>query len=202
MSDGYLSRDKAHLARQQRERRAGMVRIDYMPSREALAAFEARRGREVPGSVAATNSAVLDAILGEWAELAGIDCRGVDRPKSPVAVPGIKTPNAGARAGAYESGPHGRRHSRGDIEGAYESGGSSPDSVAQPARLPAGPLHPKIATRRVTCGARRHRDGQPCQAKNEPGKRRCRFHGGRSTGPRTPEGKARALANLRQYRKP
>nr|WP_281383384.1 HGGxSTG domain-containing protein [Pseudoxanthomonas broegbernensis] len=56
------------------------------------------------------------------------------------------------------------------------------------------------ATRRVICGAKRHRDGQPCQAKSEPGKRRCRFHGGRSTGPTTPEGKARALANLRQYR--
>ena len=57
------------------------------------------------------------------------------------------------------------------------------------------------STARVTCGAKRHRDGQPCQAKSEPGKRRCRFHGGRSTGPKTPEGKARALANLRQNRR-
>ncbi|MDE2406856.1 MAG: hypothetical protein KGL91_03215 [Xanthomonadaceae bacterium] len=55
---------------------------------------------------------------------------------------------------------------------------------------------------RVQCGATRHRDGQPCQAKSEPGKRRCRFHGGRSTGPKTEAGKARALANLRQYREP
>ena len=64
--------------------------------------------------------------------------------------------------------------------------------------------HPRAneSGRRVVCGARRHRDGQPCQAKSEPGKKRCRFHGGRSTGPRTPEGKARALANLRQYRAP
>ncbi|MFZ5657834.1 MAG: HGGxSTG domain-containing protein [Pseudomonadota bacterium] len=54
------------------------------------------------------------------------------------------------------------------------------------------------AGRRVICGARRHRDGKPCGALSEPGKRRCRFHGGRSTGPRTPEGKARALANLRR----
>ena len=37
---------------------------------------------------------------------------------------------------------------------------------------------------RVPCGATRHRDGQPCQALSEPGKHRCRFHGGRSTGPR------------------
>src|SRR3546814_9322855 len=53
---------------------------------------------------------------------------------------------------------------------------------------------------RPRCGATRHRDGQPCQAPCEPGKQRCRFHGGRSTGPRTEAGKARALANLRQYR--
>src|SRR3546814_10251055 len=50
---------------------------------------------------------------------------------------------------------------------------------------------------RPRCGATRHRDGQPCQAPCEPGKQRCRFHGGRSTGPRTEAGKARALANLR-----
>jgi len=51
------------------------------------------------------------------------------------------------------------------------------------------------------CGAKRHRDGQLCEAKPEPGRRRCRFHGGRSTGPRTIEGKKRSLANLcRQVR--
>jgi hypothetical protein len=50
---------------------------------------------------------------------------------------------------------------------------------------------------RVPCGARRRRDGQPCEALSVPGKRRCKWHGGCSTGPRTPEGKARALANLR-----
>lgn len=53
---------------------------------------------------------------------------------------------------------------------------------------------------RVPCGAKRHRDGKPCEALSEPGKRRCRFHGGRSTGPRTEAGKARALANLRRGR--
>ena len=30
---------------------------------------------------------------------------------------------------------------------------------------------------------------------------RCRLHGGFSTGPRTPEGKAKALKNLKQYRR-
>ncbi|WP_177213156.1 helix-turn-helix domain-containing protein [Celeribacter neptunius] len=43
------------------------------------------------------------------------------------------------------------------------------------------------ATRRVTCGAKT-RKGTPCRMKSEPGKRRCKFHGGKSTGARTPEG--------------
>ncbi len=51
---------------------------------------------------------------------------------------------------------------------------------------------------RVVCGATRHRDGQPCEALSVPGKRRCRFHGGASTGPRTAEGKAKVAANLRK----
>lgn len=52
---------------------------------------------------------------------------------------------------------------------------------------------------RERCGARRRSDGQPCQAPCVPGKKRCKWHGGCSTGPRTEEGKERALANLRQF---
>jgi hypothetical protein len=40
------------------------------------------------------------------------------------------------------------------------------------------------------CGART-RKGAPCRAKALPGKTRCKFHGGASTGPRTPEGRER-----------
>jgi hypothetical protein len=40
--------------------------------------------------------------------------------------------------------------------------------------------------------------GQPCMARAmENG--RCRYHGGLSTGPKTAEGKRRALMNLKQY---
>ena len=46
------------------------------------------------------------------------------------------------------------------------------------------------ARRRVKCGAKT-RNGTPCRHKSEPGRRRCKFHGGKSTGPRTPEGRAR-----------
>ena len=52
---------------------------------------------------------------------------------------------------------------------------------------------------RQPCGARRRRDGKPCNALNVPGSDRCKWHGGMSTGPKTPEGRIRALANLRQY---
>lgn len=49
------------------------------------------------------------------------------------------------------------------------------------------------------CGART-RKGTPCRAKPMPGKTRCRFHGGASTGPRTEEGKARiAEAQRRRW---
>ena len=54
---------------------------------------------------------------------------------------------------------------------------------------------------RVICGAKRCRDGQPCQGLSVPGKRRCKWHGGASTGPRTDEGRARSMSNLRQYRR-
>jgi len=45
----------------------------------------------------------------------------------------------------------------------------------------------RAITRRVVCGAKT-RKGTPCRCKSEPGKRRCKFHGGKSTGARTPEG--------------
>lgn len=250
MSDGYLSRDRAHLAALQRKRRARMVRIDYMPGPEALAAIEAKRATLPEWGGLSTNSATIDAIVTEWAELTGINSGEVDPAMSPAnlpelpgtyaqarmspdaersaraqesgglpgviaqiagphasayesgGLPGITTGIAGVRAGANDSGqfPALQKDGRRELAGSPKKGGGASmpawmaDWQAQEAR--------RQATRRVTCGAKRHRDGQPCQAKSEPGKRRCRFHGGRSTGPRTPEGKARALANLRQYRKP
>lgn len=45
----------------------------------------------------------------------------------------------------------------------------------------------------VFCGART-RKGTPCRAKALPGKKRCKFHGGASTGPKTPEGRERISA--------
>ncbi len=54
--------------------------------------------------------------------------------------------------------------------------------------------------RKVICGARAKSTGKPCQAK-ALANGRCKLHGGMSTGPRTEQGRLRALENLRQYRK-
>ena len=55
----------------------------------------------------------------------------------------------------------------------------------------------RVARRRVVCEART-RKGTPCRNKSEPGKRRCKFHGGKSTGARTPEGIERIRAAQRR----
>ena len=49
--------------------------------------------------------------------------------------------------------------------------------------------HPLPKADRPLCGART-RAGRTCRAKVVPGKRRCRMHGGLSTGAKTAEGKA------------
>ncbi|WP_376873307.1 HGGxSTG domain-containing protein [Albirhodobacter sp. R86504] len=54
-----------------------------------------------------------------------------------------------------------------------------------PLRL-IGPL----TGQRVRCGAKT-RKGTPCAAMSLPNKRRCKFHGGMSTGPKTQEGRDR-----------
>ena len=51
---------------------------------------------------------------------------------------------------------------------------------------------------RVRCGAYARSTGSPCKAQ-ALANGRCRNHGGMSTGPKTTEGKAKALANLKQY---
>lgn len=196
-SDGYLSRDRQHLARQQRERRARMVRIDYMPGKDALAMIAAMRATQRPGSVAATNSAVLDAIVTEWAALTGIKYSEVDRPMSPeirhqyVQARVTSVPERSARAQDFGRPTGINARIAGARADAYDSGRLA-DTQAGEAR--------RQAVRRVVCGAQRHRDGLPCRAMSEPGKRRCRFHGGRSTGPTTAEGRKRSLANLMQFR--
>ena len=134
--DGYLSKDRVHLALLQRERRARMVRIDYMPGREALAILETRRARERPNSLAGTNSAVLDAILQEWASLTGLNNQCLERPMTSEAKPEFSYRSAHARM----------------------SSEPLPDWML---RTMARAENRKKQAARVTCAARRHRDGQP-----------------------------------------
>lgn len=56
----------------------------------------------------------------------------------------------------------------------------------------------RSAKARVRCEAKT-RAGHPCGQMSEPGKRRCKWHGGKSTGPKTPEGKAR-IAEVQRRR--
>jgi hypothetical protein len=56
---------------------------------------------------------------------------------------------------------------------------------------------PLLPAERPTCGAKT-RAGGACAQKVIPGKTRCRFHGGKSTGPRTSEGRARIAAAQRK----
>jgi hypothetical protein len=51
---------------------------------------------------------------------------------------------------------------------------------------------------KAICGAHARSTGKPCQAKAMKNGR-CRNHGGLSTGPKTPGGKARSSANLKQF---
>jgi hypothetical protein len=52
-----------------------------------------------------------------------------------------------------------------------------------------------IADAQTRCNAKT-RKGTPCQARGLGKGDRCKFHGGLSTGPLTPEGKAKTLAAL------
>jgi hypothetical protein len=60
--------------------------------------------------------------------------------------------------------------------------------------VPAGFTHPAL------CGART-KANHPCRALKVKGRKRCKWHGGLSTGPRTAEGKARCTRNLPWARK-
>jgi hypothetical protein len=68
-------------------------------------------------------------------------------------------------------------------------------SVAPPESPHATPIGTK-----ATCDART-REGGSCQCKKLLRGRRCKFHGGSSTGPRTTDGKARSAANLKNPRR-
>ena len=165
---------KEQTRKAQRAWRALRSRIDFYADAVTLEVVKLRR--EPYGSLS-TNSGVLNSIVLEWARLKGLA----------LATAAISRPSARACPGASESGGHSGvstplRPRAGDFEPAVRTG--SVESNGGP------------AARRVACGAIRRRDGKPCEALSVPGKRRCKWHGGCSTGPTSPEGKAKAARNL------
>ncbi len=247
MTDGYLSKDREHLAAMQRQRRARMVRIDYMPGKAARDTIEAVRAQSRPGTASATNSAVIDAIVAEWARLTGLKKSEVDKPETSAISPGFAdqyararitsdavnstracvSPDnlakcAGVRAGTSPAPPellYASQARAGAIDfDPRHANPVRPSAMTAPEFLTAyaranksGLCHAKRAgagannsgsvsagvnLARVICGARRRRDGEPCQGLSVPGKRRCKWHGGMSTGPKSAQGKAKAIANL------
>lgn len=169
----------------QRARRERRPRIDYYPSPDALALIASRRTRY--GSTN-NNSGILDTIIAEWAVLAGLKQSEIDKPKSPAKPPELCEHSARTRITP--------------VDRLVEAPELRPQSRARArARITSEPEN-RVEQVHVICGARRRSDGQPCQALSVQGKRRCRWHGGCSTGPLTTDGRARSLANLRQYQGP
>jgi hypothetical protein len=217
MNDGYLSRDRAHINKGQRQRRASNPRIDYYPGPDALMLINAKRGQSYPLNIV---SGVLDAIVTEWADLAGIKYGNVEKPKSSAKPPALANQYAHANESGGGSVPPAVRaqddfgSSTGIIGRYAQAHAREQASIDAILAMRAAARHRKLAeskadqakylaalkaTRRITCGAKTQ-SGKPCRGKSVPGRRRCKWHGGCSTGPKTVEGRARALANLRQFR--
>ena len=238
MTDGYLSKDREHIAGRQRQRRACMARIDYYPSPDALALIESRRTRYGRTN---NNSGILDTIIAEWAMLAGLKQTEIDKPKSPAKPPKLcdqyarvrmtSTSLNSTRAGTSSAAPEliGTSRARAGAratsarpeclpasqaragandfdlthaEHAHPLATAAPEFINASTRANESGRLPNTANQaRVICGAKRRRDGQPCQGLSVPGKRRCKWHGGASTGPRTDEGRMRSKANLIQHQR-
>ncbi|MBL8261659.1 MAG: hypothetical protein JNM58_04475 [Xanthomonadaceae bacterium] len=175
----------------QRARRAAKARIDYYPSPNALTVIESRRTRY---GTTNNNSGIIDTIIAEWVALAGLCADKAEKPTTPTTPPELRHQNAHARMSS------GTLTKCASIRTGQAS--AMPEfAPASHARAGANYSGMDEARKvRVTCGARRRRDGQPCEALSVPGKRRCKWHGGCSTGPQTNQGKKRALSNLRQFR--
>lgn len=174
----------------QRARRAANPRIDYYPSPNALAVIESRRTRYGPTN---NNSGIIDTIIAEWIALAGLCADKAEKHPTPATPPELRHQNAHARMSPGAMAECARMR--------ILSTPATPEFLrASPARAGANDFgRDETRQTRVICGARRRRDGQPCEALSVPGKRRCKWHGGASTGPRTDAGRTRSIANLRQY---
>lgn len=191
MTNGSASNDHSRANARQRARRARHPRIDYYPNSEALAVIDSKRPKGDRWHVADTNSAILDAIVIAWGRTAGILPKETPKPAS-AAQP---SDNWGKRDAELATRFARARVQSNKSDGMPGTGRQLRAGANKSGKRSLGPMQ------RVPCGGRRRRDGKPCEALSVPGKRRCKWHGGCSTGPKTAEGKTRALANLWQNRK-
>src|SRR5262249_55455666 len=103
--------------------------------------------------------------------------------------------STGERDGRRASGGRGRQDNKqeGDGGGAAAGGWSkmSDEPLRARARMRARLEALVRANAAPRCGARSKRTGKPCQGAAMPNGR-CKVHGGKSTGPRTPEGLERS----------
>ena len=161
---------------------------------------------------------MIDAIVAEWAQLTGLKKSEVDKPTTPAIRPGIsdqyprvrissgELPSFGhVREGGSETTPEmppfvGGRYAQARVRSSTETPEIWQHTPVRAGASNSGSLPAGANLARVICGARRRRDGKPCQGLSVPGKLRCKWHGGASPGPKTDEGRARSLANLRQNR--
>lgn len=109
-----------------------------------MAILRAKRAQERPGTPAATNSAILDSILTDWAQLSGLKYSGIDAPQASGSHPEFA--DEYARANDYGLCHATRAGAHTDKSGSLPTGNKA----------------------RVICGAKRRRDGQPCQGLSVP----------------------------------
>lgn len=76
--------------------------------------------------------------------------------------------------------------------------GATPSALSKAGSLYARAIYELLPER---CHATAKSTGRRCRNKAEPDHWVCKFHGGLSTGPRTPEGRQRSLAALQEGNK-
>ena len=185
---------KARALALQRERRHGVKRIDYRPSAKVFAIIKASLKPYVGGD----SSSVIDRLI---LKAAGVAPELVTTTRRCAHAIDLATPSDVSDSGRpvrTRARKFGESTKKPGIVAAIHAGASDFDGLPTWAPAYLSRCAAREVTKRVVCGGRRRSDGRPCEALSVPGKRRCKWHGGCSTGPRTSEGKAKVTANLRK----
>ncbi|MBB6243075.1 hypothetical protein HDE79_002533 [Rhodanobacter sp. MP1X3] len=187
-----IKQRKARALALQRQRRHGVKRIDYHPNARALAIITA----ELKPYVGSDSSSVIDRLILK-ATGAAPELRHTSRRCAHAFD--LAGPSDAANSGrpvCTRAKDFGESTNKPGIIDAIRAGASDFEGLPTWAPAYLSRCAARDVTKRAVCGGRRRSDGQPCEALSVPGKQRCKWHGGCSTGPRTVEGKARVTANL------